>query len=189
MRQMERFRERHRTRHRQEAQHTTLCDHYKHMRFLFATFVAAGLIAAQTPTPSNPANSDWANVKRIAAGKEIRVSTSDGKSFRGQLQSTTDDSLIIVAASAQQTLARPQIAKIATRGTSHRARNALIGLGIGAGGGLAIGAGADASCPHDACFLGNNIGKEVLTPVGALVGAIVGVAWPTGGWHEVYRSK
>jgi hypothetical protein len=53
---------------------------------------------------------------------------------------------------------------------------------------LAIGAAGDSTC-HSDCFVGNNIGKEVLTPVGAIVGTIVGVAWPTGGWHEVYRSK
>lgn len=113
---------------------------------------------------------------------------SDGKSFRGQLQSTTDESLIMVAANSQQTLARPQIAKVATKGASHRGRNALIGLGIGAGSGLAIGAGSDASCGGH-CFFGNNIGKEVLTPIGAIVGTIVGAVWPTGGWHDVYRSK
>jgi hypothetical protein len=154
------------------------------MRLGFVMLLAAGIAGAQ---PS-PANTDWANVKRLTAGEEIRVSMNDGKSFRGQLQSATDDSLIMVAASSQQTLARPQITKVATKGVSHRARNTLIGLGIGAGGGLAIGAGADSSCAGH-CWFGNNIGKQVLTPLGALVGTIVGVAWPTGGWHEVYRSK
>jgi hypothetical protein len=157
------------------------------MRFVTGILLAAGLISAQTPAPpaTNTANSDWANLKQLATGDEIRVSMSDGKSFRGQLQSTTDESLIMVAASTQQTLARPQITKIATKGASHRTRNALIGLGVGAGGGLAIGAGVDHG--HDSWF--QNFGKEVFTPLGALVGTIVGVAWPTGGWHEVYRVK
>ncbi len=155
--------------------------------------LAAGMLAAQTP--SAPASSGgWANVKRLAAGDAIRVSMigsngSGGKSFSGELQSTTDESLVMVAANSQQTLARTEIAKIATKRDSHRARNALIGLGIGAGAGLAIGAGADSSCLHNGCFLGKDIGKEVLTPVGAIVGTIVGVAWPTGGWHNVYRAK
>lgn len=151
------------------------------MRLGFVMLLAAGIAAAQ---PS-PAKTDWASVKRIAAGEEIRVSLSDGKSFRGQLQSTTEESLIMVAASSQQTLARPQITKIATKGASHRTRNALIGLGVGAGGGLGLGAVADHG---DRGWL-QNFGKEVFTPLGAIVGAIVGVAWPTGGWHEVYRSK
>jgi hypothetical protein len=155
------------------------------MRFLIGVLLVAGIAAAQPPS----AKTDWANVKRLAAGEEIRVSMGDGKSFHGQLQSTTDESLIMVAASAQQTLPRPQIAKVATKGDSHRGRNTLIGLGIGAGAGLAIGAGADASCNHGGFFACNNLGKEVFTPLGAIIGTIVGVAWPTGGWHEVYRSK
>jgi hypothetical protein len=152
------------------------------MRFAIGLLLAAGVIAAQSP------NMDWANVKRLAAGEEIRVSMTDGKAFRGQLQSTTDESLIMIAASSQQTLARAQVTKVATKRDSHRGRNALIGLGVGAGGGLAIGAGTDSSCSGH-CWFGNNIGKEVFTPLGALVGVIIGVAWPTGGWHEVYRGK
>jgi hypothetical protein len=174
-----------------DPQASDVCDHHhKHMKLVLAILLAAGVIAAQTSAPpaGTLGKSDWAGVKRLAAGQEIRVSLSDGKSFRGQLQSATDESLIMVAASSQQTLARLQISKVATKGDSHRARNALIGLGIGAGGGLAIGAAGDSTC-HSDCFVGNNIGKEVLTPVGAIVGTIVGVAWPTGGWHEVYRSK
>lgn len=151
------------------------------MRLGFVMLLAAGIATAQ-PSPANP---DWANLKRLAAGEEIRVSMSDGKSFRGQLQSTTDESLIMIVASAQQALARPQIAKVAKKSASHRTRNTLIGLGVGAGGGLAIGAGVD----HGDRGWFQNFGKETLTPIGALVGAIVGVAWPTGGWHEVYRLK
>jgi len=69
-----------------------------------------------------------------------------------------------------------------------RLRNTLLGAAIGAGAGLGIGAGTDAQCsPH--CFLGNNLAKAIFTPLGALVGTVVGVAWPTGRWHEIYRSK
>jgi hypothetical protein len=131
---------------------------------------------------------NWANVKSLPSGAEIRVSLENGKSYRGQLQSVTDDSLIVIAASSQETLARAQIKKIATKSAGHRLRNTLIGAGVGAGAGLGIGAGTDAGCsPH--CFIGNNLGKEVLTPIGLVIGAIVGVAWPTGLWHEIYRAK
>ncbi len=156
---------------------------------LALAILLAGVISAQSPPSTGGAEkSDWASVKRLAAGEEIRISMSDGKSFRGQVQSSNDDSLIMIAANSQQTLARAQIAKIATKGNSHRARNTLIGLGAGAGAGLAIGAGADHSCSPN-CFISNNFGKEVLTPVGAVIGTIVGFAWPTGRWHDVYRSK
>jgi hypothetical protein len=151
------------------------------MRFVVGVFLAAGLVAAQS--------SDWSNVKHLAKGEEIRVAMSDGKSFRGQLSEATDESLIMIAASSQETLARAQIKKIAIQKTGHRKRNTLIGLGIGAGAGLAIGAGADHSCAANGCFISNNFGKEALTPVGAVIGTIIGVAWPTGGWKDVYRAK
>jgi hypothetical protein len=131
---------------------------------------------------------NWANVKSLPVGGEIRVSLEGGKSYRGQVQNVTDESLVIVAASSQESLARAQVLKIATKGEGHRLRNALLGAGIGAGAGVGIGAGTDSTCsPH--CFLGNNFGKEILTPVGAVVGTLIGIAWPTGLWHEVYRAK
>jgi len=151
------------------------------MRLGFVMLLAASFAQAQ----SSSGTTDWANVKRVAAGEEIRVSMSDGKAFRGEFQSATDQSLIMVAASSQQTLDRATVTRIATRRDSHRGRNALIGLGVGAGGGLAVGAGVD----HGDHGWFQNIGKEVFTPLGALVGVIVGVAWPTGGWHDVYRVK
>jgi hypothetical protein len=151
------------------------------LTLLLAFAVAA---AAQSPNPK----ANWANLKSLTIGEEIRVSLQDSKSFRGQLQSVTDDSLIMIAASSQQSLARAQVTRVSTKGESHRKRNTLIGLGIGAGGGVAIGAGIDSGCKSN-CWFGNNIGKEVFTPIGAIIGTIVGVAWPTGGWHEVYRAK
>jgi len=112
---------------RSQEYHRAGCGTVDRMKIVIGILLAAGIAAAQSP------KSDWTNLKKVAAGEEIRVSMSDGKSFRGQLQSTTDESLIMVAASAQQTLARPQIAKIAIKGASHRTRNALIGPGRGRG--------------------------------------------------------
>jgi hypothetical protein len=131
---------------------------------------------------------NWANLKNVPVGGEIRVSLEGGKSYRGQLQSLTDEGLIIVAASSQEKLERVQIRKIATKGDSHRLRNTLIGFGVGAGAGLGIGAGEDSGCAGK-CGFGNNLGKVIYTPLGALVGTVVGVAWPTGLWHEIYRIK
>jgi hypothetical protein len=100
---------------------------------------------------------------------------------------------MIATATSQEMLARPQIVRVSSKGKSHRGRNALIGLGIGAGGGLIAGVVVD----HESCanrtncldILGPNVGKEVLTPVGALIGAIVGAVIPTGGWRDLYRAK
>jgi hypothetical protein len=151
------------------------------MKIACVVLLTAILAAAQSKT-------DWANVKKLAPGDPIRVSMTDGKSYRGNLQSVTDDSLIVTVSTGQETLARAQVAKVGVKGASHRGRNTLIGLGVGAGAGVAIGAGVDSTC-HANCWFGGNIGKEVFTPLGAIIGTVVGVAWPTGGWKEVYRAK
>lgn len=149
------------------------------MKFTLLILLCASFAAAQS--------SEWSNVKRLAKGDEIRVSTGDGKTYRGQLSEATDESLIMIAAGSQEALARAQIKQIAIQKPSHRKRNTLIGLGIGVGAGLAIGTGADHSCAASGCFIGPNFGKEVFTPLGAIIGTIFGVVWPTGGWHNIYR--
>ena len=58
---------------------------------------------------------------------------------------------------------------------------------MGAGAGLGIGAGLDAGC-HSNCIGGNNLGKAIFTPIGAIGGALVGLVIPTGGWHEIYKQ-
>src|SRR5579864_5234178 len=151
---------------------------YRVLALLLAT---AGFVFAQS-------KNDWASLDKLAAGDQIRVSMTDGKSYKGEFQSASADSMMMVAASSQQSLAHAQVAKVAVKRDGHRGRNTLIGLGVGAAGGLAIGAAGDAQCGHN-CFLGNNIGKAVVTPIGAIIGTIIGAVWPTGGWHDVYRAK
>lgn len=149
------------------------------MKFTLLLAFAATLSAADP---------NWANVKSLTVGAEIRVSSPD-KKFQGQLQSVTDESLVIVAANTEQSLPRAQVLKVSTKGESHRKRNTLIGLGIGAGTGLGIGAGLDHGCSTNCFFRNDNLGKAIFTPLGAVIGTIIGVAWPTGTWHDVYRAK
>jgi hypothetical protein len=154
--------------------------HLAYMRFMLLIAIGTGLAVAQP---------NWATVKSLTVGGEIKVSATGGKSFRGQLQSVTEESLVVLAPNTQQSLARADVLKVSTKGESHRKRNTLIGLGVGAGAGLGVGAGIDHGCVPRGCFFSDNIGKAVFTPLGALIGTIIGVAWPTGYWHEVYRSK
>jgi hypothetical protein len=142
------------------------------------------------PTRAQPPG-DWASLGRtpaLSTGPEIQVRTTDGKRYRGRFQSTSDDGLVLITSSGEERLARSAIARVSVSRPGHRARNALIGLGAGAGGGLAIGAAADASC-KSFCLLGNNLGKAIFTPLGALTGLLIGALLPTGGWRDVYRIK
>ena len=72
---------------------------------------------------------------------------------------------------------KPQIAKRSDRIRRRRA------------GGLIAGAIADAASCRPSCFGGPNILAEGLTPLGAIVGGVVGALLPTGGWRDVYRVK
>lgn len=134
--------------------------------------------------------SNWASVKQLAAGSEIQVTITDGRKIVGAFQSATDDDLLVQTPKSPETLARLTIAKVSMNGRSHRLRNALVGFGGGAGVGLIVGAVSDSGCPKDGCFpVGKNLGKEVFTPLGALIGVTVGALLPTGGWHDLYRAK
>jgi hypothetical protein len=132
---------------------------------------------------------DWTNVKTIPAETDVRVKLKTNSSVRGEFRNSTDAALIIARTAAEESLDRANIATVEYKTPSHRWRNALIGTGIGAAGGLAVGAVTDQeSCPTGNCFGLKNIGKVVLTPAGALIGFLVGLAIPTGRWHEVYRA-
>jgi len=154
--------------------------------------ILPAMLAASLSVPAQTVG-NWDAVRQFTAGQTIRVNLADGRSFEGQFQSATDGELLLSTAKAQETLARADVMKVATKGTNHRVRNAVIGLGVGAGAGLGVGAIVDheSACKQpNGCLLNfPNLGKEVFTPVGALAGLIVGALIPSGNWHEVYRTK
>ena len=147
--------------------------------------LGAILAASAAAQPAKPI-ANWANLNQLVTGAEIRVTLADGKSLRGFMQRVTPESLAINATTSQETLSRQDIRRVALKRPGHRGRNTLVGLAIGAGAGLAVGVGVDSQRrPGD--WL-PNFGKEVLLPVGAIIGTVVGVALPTGGWRTVYRA-
>jgi hypothetical protein len=151
--------------------------------------VVALLIAAWAPVGEaqklKPI-ANWDNLNQLMKGAEIQVTLVTGRSLRGFLQQVTNDSLAINATTSQEMLPRPEIRRVALKRESHRGRNTLIGLGVGIGAGLATGAGIDAQTNHGDWF--PSAGKAVFAPVGAIIGTVVGVAMPTGGWRDVYRA-
>jgi hypothetical protein len=138
---------------------------------------------AANATAQAPAG-NWAGLTQLAPGTETRITLSGGRTLRGSLRTVTSDSLSIDAAKGQETLSRTEIKRVDRKRGGHRGRNALIGLAIGAGGGLAIGAAVDSN--SHGWF--PNLGKAVFTPLGAIIGTVVGVAIPSGGWRQVYRA-
>ncbi len=153
-------------------------------RIVLLAFVAAAAMtgAAQQPRPI----ANWANLSQLIQGSEIRVTVATGRTLHGFLQRVTPEALEINATTSQETLLRQDIRRVGVKRAGHRGRNTLFGLAVGTGAGLALGAGVDSKARPDDWF--PNAGKAVLSPLGALVGTVVGVALPTGGWRDVYRA-
>jgi hypothetical protein len=157
----------------------------KSLREFVIVALSMAALAMSATAQQQKASANWANLNSLARGSEIRVSLVDGRIIRGFLQSVTSDSLAINAATSQETLLRKDVKRVQLKRQGHRGRNTLIGLAVGAAGGLAAGAGADRS-RADSWF--PNAGKQILTPTGMVIGTVVGVAIPTGGWRQIYRA-
>ena len=158
---------------------TIVCSGPLFLSLLFATIPALG--------GDNKNQANWDKLKQLSAGEEIQVVQNDAKSSRGRFRSVSDDAIVLGLAADEQTISRQSVLRVSSKGKGHRLRNALIGFGIGAGAGAGFGAGADASCTGNCWF--PNLGVEFFTPVGAIVGGIVGAVVPTGGWHAIYRAR
>ena len=134
---------------------------------------------------------DWASLVHtpaFTAGVEIEARTTDNKRYRGAFKAAADDALVMTTASGEQRLARATVTRVSVKKPGHRLRHTLIGFGVGTATGLTLGAIADARCTGK-CVEGNTpLGKYAGTAFGAVIGTIIGVALPAGGWHEVYRA-
>ena len=145
----------------------------------------AALALSATAQQQRP-EGNWADLSHLAPGVEIRVVLTNGRTLRGFLQSATSDSLTINATTSQESLLRQDVRRVQLKRQGRRGRNTLIGFAVGAGGGLAFGAVAD---DRNTSGWFPDAGKQVFTPLGAIIGTVVGVAFPTGGWHDIYRSR
>jgi len=137
------------------------------------------------------AKDSWDNVKQLKPGQQIRVVLNDAKSYTGQMGSVSDEGLVIRTGGGEQTVARQNILRVSSQGKSHRGRNALIGLAVGAGAGVVIGV-ASPEVGQGKCAQGSCINAEAPTLtgfVGAAAGTALGAVLPTGGWHDVYRTR
>jgi len=151
------------------------------LKLLRATAVL--LIFALTAPAQSPSQG-WNNVKALTAGTEVRINLNS-RTVEGKMQSATDDSLAISSDRGQEEFARREVVRVSLRRKSHRARNALIGLGVGAG--IGAGIGAATSCSH--CISPISEGGVIGIAAAALgaLGAIVGALIPSGGWREIFR--
>jgi hypothetical protein len=154
-------------------------------RIYLLALVAAVLAATAAAQQAKPI-ANWVNLNQLVAGSEIRVTLATGKTMRGFVQRVTAESLAINATTSQEMLSRQDIRRVELKKPGHRGRNTLIGLAVGTGVGLAAGAVADSKSGPGVMF--PDLGKVVFSSAGVLLGTVIGVALPTGGWRDVYRA-
>jgi len=143
---------------------------------------------AQSPPPSK----DWVSLGGCSPQAEVRITLVRGGNLRGSIRNASAGSLVVKTEDGKRTLSRQEIGRVQLKRPGRRGRHALIGLGVGAGGGAI---GAAALHKSKACSTGFCVGPDVasdariaIVPAGALIGALVGAALPSGGWTGIYRA-
>lgn len=116
-------------------------------------------------------SNDWAAVKALGSGQDVRVETQTGRKIDGSVSSVSDEKILIMVKSGSQEIAFADVKKVYSAKGGSRGTGVAIGAAIGAGAGLAIGAGANASRG------GSDDTASVIWPfvaIGAGVGALAG---------------
>jgi len=152
-------------------------------RFVFhlGTLLA---VAATSSAQTSVAN--WDTVKSLAAGTQVRVAAGTG-TVRGRIDRTTDDAVTVTSGKGQETFDRQQVSVVWVQKPGRRKRNTLIGLAVGTGVGLGIGLAARAK-HNQLMIVPNSAVTAGFTVAGALIGTVVGVVIPTGGWRKIYKK-
>jgi hypothetical protein len=149
--------------------------------FYPATLAVLLTFSAIAQTPSG----NWANVGTIARTADVRIGRDSAKPLRGSFESVTDIAVII--STSPQPIGRPEIASVSVRKPGHRVRNTFIGIGIGLVAGVGLGVATASRCSSEICGIAAVGSVAAGGVLGIMVGGVAGVAWPTGGWREVYR--
>ena len=127
----------------------------------------------------------WDNLSRLRAEQKIEVVDTKLRPIAGRFTSFSEHAISLRVGNDEISIHRSDVLSVKNREGSHRARNVLLGLAIGAAGGLAIGAIKGATYHEEGetpVFL------ALWTPIGAGIGGAVGVALPTG-QVTIYRAR
>ena len=93
------------------------------MNLLLVALTSVGLVLASPGT--------WGSLGQLKAGAPIEVVTSD-RVEKGEFVSSSTESLTIRTRRGEEKFLRPDVERVASRTPSHRTRNVLIGVGVGA---------------------------------------------------------
>lgn len=147
--------------------------------FIFVLFAQPLFVVGQDLT-------DWASVKALPAGMNVRAETKSKMRVDGSLKSVTDEEIILTTKNGTETVFRTDLKKVFQVESGSRGKwaaiGAAVGAGIGAGLGLAL-LGATG---------GSDNGSAVVAPiiaVGAGIGGGLGAAFPVKKRTLVFESK
>ncbi len=145
------------------------------------------LITATLSTGRSPA-ADWAGVKALSPGTEVRIKLVESGAIDGRVESATETALIVDSGKGRQSVDRQQVMRVSVRTRARRKRSLLIGLAVGAAGGLAFGGAAAAVCEGSLCG-GHGVALVAGSVAGAaIIGSLIGTAVAHRGWHDIYRK-
>jgi len=136
---------------------------------LLFSLIAPPLILAQSALDS------WDNLRQVRMGQKIEVVDLKLKPLQGQFVSYSEQAILLRVGQDQISIQRADVVSVKNQEGARRARNAWLGLGIGAAGGAAVGAIRGKTYHEEgetAVFM------LAWTPIGAGIGAGVGAALP-----------
>ena len=124
----------------------------------------------------------WEAIQSLQPGSEIRIQDRDGRQHKGALISASGEMVSIRQGSSETAIERARVRRVQVRSNSRRARNILIGAGIG----LAIGLVVDQTL---GAYLRNETNEDnralsFVAPIGLF--GVIGALLPA--YRTVYRS-
>ena len=150
-----------------------------------ATLSLMILLIAPAQTPAQSSEDSWDNLRQLRSGQRIEVVDTKLNSRHGAFTGYSEEAISLRTGQGRVAIPRADVLSVKNQESSHRRRNALLGLAIGAAGGLAAGAVAGATY-HEEGETG--VFVLVFTPIGAGIGAGLGAAM-SAGKVTVYRAK
>lgn len=144
---------------------------------------AVRLALAQS-AESPGAGTRWEQVRRLEIGHEIRVALDDDRSSRGVFQAADGDSLTLRTDGQEQHILRARIGRVFVARDTHRRRNVLVGLAIGA---AASGLATAIHCKGQSSACAEVAPAFFYQMAGA--GTLIGALAPARDWEEIFRAE
>lgn len=123
----------------------------------------------------------WDVLRALKPGDRIKVLDTSGQESKGAFTSASVDAITVQSGGAQIAIERPRVRRIQVRSNARRARNILVGAGIG----LAIGVTVDQTVGR---YLRNESGDSyrALTYI-APIAVLAGIPAAIPAYRTIYR--